>query len=63
MPHVCTGKILHVDLTDGKFHIEEPGEAFYRKCLDGGALAMHYLLMEIPQGQIPLAPIMCWRWR
>jgi len=46
MPHGYNGNILHVDLTNGKFRVEEPGEAFYRKYMGGSALAMHYLLPE-----------------
>ena len=30
-----TGKILHVDLSNNKIYIEEPGEKFYRKYLGG----------------------------
>ena len=44
------GKILHVDLTSGQFEVEEPGEAFYRKYMGGSALAMYYLLNEVPAG-------------
>ncbi|MGB2963132.1 MAG: aldehyde ferredoxin oxidoreductase family protein [Anaerolineales bacterium] len=50
------GKILHVDLSKGKFQVEEPDEAFYRKYLGGSALAMHYLLKEMPPGADPLGP-------
>ncbi|GAG40049.1 unnamed protein product, partial [marine sediment metagenome] len=56
MPHGYNGKILHVDLTGGKFRVEEPGEAFYRKYLGGSALAMYYLLKELPSGVDPLSP-------
>ena len=56
MPHGYNGKILHVDLTSGKFRVEEPGEAFYRKYLGGSALAMYYLLKELPSGVDPLSP-------
>lgn len=50
------GKILHVDLTKKKFHVEEPEEAFYRKYMGGSALAMHYLLKDMPAGVDPLGP-------
>ena len=40
------GKILHVDLTQGEFRVEKPGEAFYRKYMGGSALALYYLLKE-----------------
>jgi len=56
MTHGYHGKILHVDLTKGKFHVEEPGEAFYRKYLGGSALAMHYLLKDMPPRVDPLGP-------
>jgi aldehyde:ferredoxin oxidoreductase len=56
MAHGYHGKILHVDLTTGEFQVEEPGEAFYRKYLGGSALAMHYLLKEMPPGADPLGP-------
>ena len=50
------GKILHIDLTTGKFEVEEPGEEFYRKYLGGSALAMYYMLKEMPPGADPLGP-------
>ena len=50
------GKILHVDLTNGKFRVEEPGVAFYRKYMGGSALAMYYLLKEVPANVNPLGP-------
>ncbi len=56
MTHGYHGKILHVDLTAGKFNIEEPGEDFYRKYLGGSALALHYLLKDMPPGADPLGP-------
>ncbi len=56
MAHGYNGKILHVDLTNGKFRVEEPGEAFYRKYMGGSAMAMYYLLKEMPPGVDPLGP-------
>jgi aldehyde:ferredoxin oxidoreductase len=56
MAYGYNGKILHVDLTTGQFEVEEPGEAFYRKYLGGSALAMYYILKEIPPGVDPLSP-------
>ncbi len=50
------GKILHVDLTNKKFHVEEPEEAFYRKYMGGSALAMYYILNGMPAGVDPLGP-------
>jgi aldehyde:ferredoxin oxidoreductase len=56
MPNGYTGKILHADLTTGSFNVEEPGEAFYRKYMGGSALALHYLLTDMPAGVDPLGP-------
>jgi len=56
MPHGYNGKVLHVNLTSGQFQVEEPGEAFYRKYMGGSALAMHYILKEMPPGVDPLEP-------
>jgi aldehyde:ferredoxin oxidoreductase len=56
MTHGYHGKVLHVNLTNGKFNVEEPGEAFYRKYFGGSALAMHYLLKDMPAGVDPLGP-------
>jgi aldehyde:ferredoxin oxidoreductase len=56
MTHGYHGKILHIDLTKGKFHVEEPDQAFYRKYLGGSALAMHYLLKDMPAKADPLGP-------
>jgi aldehyde:ferredoxin oxidoreductase len=56
MPHGYTGKILRVDLTTSQLSVEEPDEAFFRKYMGGSALAMHYLLSEMPAGVDPLGP-------
>ena len=56
MPYAFCNKILKVDLTTGKITVDEPGEAFYRKYLGGTALAMHYLLNEMPAHVDPLGP-------
>jgi aldehyde:ferredoxin oxidoreductase len=56
MAYGYNGKILHVNLTTGQMRVEEPGEAFYRKYMGGSALAMHYLLKEMPAGADPLGP-------
>jgi len=56
MPYGYHGRILHVDLTSGRFKIEEPSEAFYRKYMGGSALALYYLLKEMPPGVDPLGP-------
>jgi len=56
MPHGYNGKILRIDLTTGQFEVEEPDEAFYRKYMGGSAMAMYYLLNEMPAGVDPLGP-------
>ncbi|MFC1922146.1 aldehyde ferredoxin oxidoreductase family protein [Chloroflexota bacterium] len=56
MPHGYNGKILHVNLTSGQFRVEEPEEAFYRQYMGGSALAMYYLLKQIPPDVDPLGP-------
>jgi len=54
MPFGYHGKILHLDLTKEIFHIEEPGDDFYRKYLGGSALGLYYALKEIPPKANPL---------
>ncbi|MDH7487422.1 MAG: aldehyde ferredoxin oxidoreductase family protein [Anaerolineae bacterium] len=56
MPYGYTGRILHVDLTTGQLSVEEPGEKFYRRYMGGSALALYYLLQEMPCGADPLGP-------
>ena len=56
MAHGYNGKILHVNLTNGHLSVEEPDEAFYRKYMGGSAMAMHYILKEMPAGVDPLGP-------
>lgn len=48
MPFGYNGKILHVNLTQQTWEVEEPGEAFYRKYGGGSALGMYYILREMP---------------
>ena len=56
MPYGYNGKILHVNLTTGEIITEEPEEAFYRKYMGGSAMALYYLLKEMPGGVDPLGP-------
>lgn len=56
MPLGYHGKILHVDLTSGKFDLETPAEAFYRKYLGGSALGAYYALQHTPAGVDPFSP-------
>ncbi len=56
MPYGYNGKILHVDLNQGKLEIEQPPEAFYRKYMGGSAMGMYYILRDMPPGTDALAP-------
>lgn len=56
MSQSYNGKILHVDLTEGRSWVEEPEELIYRKFLGGGALATHFMLRDIKPGIDPLGP-------
>ncbi|MFZ5822635.1 MAG: aldehyde ferredoxin oxidoreductase family protein [Chloroflexota bacterium] len=56
MPYGYNGKILHVDLTNGKLDVETPSEAFYRKYMGGSAMGMYYILRDMPKGADPLGP-------
>ena len=50
------GKILHVDLTTGRMEVEKPPESFYRKYMGGSAMALYYILREVPARADPLGP-------
>jgi aldehyde:ferredoxin oxidoreductase len=50
------GKILRVNLTDGKISEEFPDEETLKLYLGGAGLATKYLLEEVPKGIDPLAP-------
>ncbi len=56
MPAAYNGKILHVDLTEGRTWVEEPSELIYRKYLGGSAMASYFMLRDIPVGAEPLGP-------
>ena len=55
------GKILHVNLTEGKIWDEEPKEAIYRRYLGGAGLASYFLLRDLKPGVEPFSPdnILC----
>ena len=55
MPYGYNGRILRVDLTNEQITVEEPGEAFYRTYM-GGAMALDYILKEMPAHADPLGP-------
>ncbi len=50
------GKILHVDLTTGDTHVEEPPDDFYRLLVGGRAVIAYLLLRDLPAGTDPLSP-------
>lgn len=56
MPKSYNGKILHVDLTEGRWWVEELEEKIYRKYLGGGALATYFMLRDMKPGIDPLGP-------
>jgi len=53
---IIQGRILRVDLGSGKIWIDNPPEKLYNKYLGGRALALYYLLKELPLRADPLGP-------
>ncbi|MGB9301674.1 MAG: aldehyde ferredoxin oxidoreductase N-terminal domain-containing protein, partial [Anaerolineae bacterium] len=51
-----TGRILHVDLTEGSLEVEEPDETLFRKYMGGSGLGAYYLLKGTSPGIDPLGP-------
>ena len=51
-----SGKILRVNLSDGKFTVDEPGDLFYRRYLGGWGFIGYFLLNELEPGIDPLGP-------
>jgi aldehyde:ferredoxin oxidoreductase len=56
MPKSYNGKILHVDLTEERWWVEELDEKIYRRYLGGGALATYFMLRDMKPGIDPLGP-------
>ncbi len=56
MPYGYHGKILHVNLTTGRIEVETPPESFYRTYMGGSAMAMYFILKEVPKSADPLGP-------
>jgi len=50
------GKVMNVDLSTGKIHIEKISPAVYESFLSGMGLAAHLLYHRIPAGADPLGP-------
>ncbi len=48
------GRILRVDLTNGKVWTDEPDERYYRTYIGGSGFIAHTLLTEVPKGANPL---------
>ncbi len=51
-----TGKILHLDLSNKSFVVEQPPEDFYRKYIGGSAMGLYYLFNNTPANADPLGP-------
>jgi aldehyde:ferredoxin oxidoreductase len=49
------GNILHIDLTNSTYQVEQPGETFYRIYAGGGLMGSYYLLKETSAGIDPLS--------
>jgi len=47
MPYGYCGNILHVNLSEQKYWIENPGEKFYRKYWGGRSIGLYYMLKEM----------------
>jgi aldehyde:ferredoxin oxidoreductase len=50
------GKVLHVDLTNGHFQVEEPPESFYRQYVGGSCMGSYYVFKGMKGGEDPLGP-------
>lgn len=50
------GKILHINLTTGEHHIEQPPDAFYRLLVGGRAVVAYFLLRDLPPNTDSLSP-------
>lgn len=50
------GRILHVDLTNDTFWIEQPDPAFYRKYVGGSLMGSYYVYKGAPAGVDALSP-------
>ena len=56
MPIGYNGKILHVDLSKGSWHVEEPEEKWYRTYMGGSNFISYYLLQNLKPGTEALSP-------
>jgi aldehyde:ferredoxin oxidoreductase len=51
-----SGKILHGDLTQGRFEVEQPPEEFYRQYVGGACMGNYYVFKNTKAGIDPLGP-------
>ena len=56
MAYGYNGKILRVNLSNGKMSTDEPDEIFYRRYMGGRGFIGHYLLKELDPKVDPLGP-------
>jgi aldehyde:ferredoxin oxidoreductase len=56
MPFGYHGKILHLNLNELTWEVEEPTDEFYRKYMGGSAMGMYYVLNHTPKNTDPLGP-------
>jgi aldehyde:ferredoxin oxidoreductase len=50
------GKVLHVDLTNGRSWVERPGDDFYLLLVGGRAVVAYLMLRDLPAQTDPLSP-------
>lgn len=56
MPYGYTGRILHVDLSNHSWRVEEPDQSWYRLYMGGTGFIAYYLLKDLAPGTDPLSP-------
>jgi len=56
MAYGYNGKMLRVNLSNGKMSTEEPDDVFYRRYMGGRGFIGHYLLKELDPDVDPLGP-------
>jgi len=56
MPPGYHAKVLHVNLSELSYEVEEPPEEFYRTYFGGSAMGAYYLLKNTPPHSDPLGP-------
>ena len=56
MPFGYNGKVLHIDLSQKDWQVEEPEETWFRTYLGGSGAAAYYLLKQAGSADDPLSP-------